>query len=86
MRRITTRLLIATASSTDTSTPMKTRALTNHVVPNSRANCTTFFVSRSRKATPMKNRSANGRIWRSGPPTVRTASRESASMTAIEIR
>ena len=52
-----TRLLSATASSTDTSTPPKTRALTNHVVPNSKANCTTLFVSNSKKAAPMHSRS-----------------------------
>ena len=47
----------ATATSTLSRTPRNTSALTSHVVPNSRANCTTLLVSSSMKATPMKNRS-----------------------------
>ena len=45
------------AASTETSTPAKTSALTNQVVPNSSANWTTLLVSSSRNAAPMKNRS-----------------------------
>ena len=64
---------VSTAASTITSTPAKTRALTNQVVPNSSAKVATFLVSSSRNAAPMKNRSAYGRIDRNGPPSVRTA-------------
>ena len=37
-------------------------------------------VSRSRNATPMKNRSAYGRISLSGPPTARTRTTDSSRM------
>ena len=78
-----TRLLTATANSTDSSTPPNTKALTSQVVPNSRANCTTFFVSSSRNAAPMHSRSRYGVIDRSGPPATRTAMTESPRMTAM---
>jgi hypothetical protein len=45
------------AAYTASRIPANTRALTNHVVPNSRANWTTLFASSSRNAAPMKNRS-----------------------------
>jgi len=48
----------STAANTATRTPAVTSALTNQVVPNSRANWTMFFVSSSMNAAPMKNRSA----------------------------
>ena len=51
--------------------PAKTSEFTNQVVPKSSANCTTLFVSRSRNAAPMQNRSAYGRIRRSGAPDAR---------------
>ena len=38
-------------------TPRNTSAFTNQVVPKSRANCTTLFVSSSMNAAPMQNRS-----------------------------
>ena len=47
----------STAPSTASRMPANTSAFTSHVVPNRSANCTTFFVSRSRNAAPMKNRS-----------------------------
>ena len=52
------RRVVSTAASTTRSTPANTKALTSHVVPNRSANVATFFVSRRRKAAPMKNRSA----------------------------
>ena len=70
------RRVVSTAASTTSSTPAKTSALTNQVVPKSSANVATFLVSSSRKAAPMKNRSAYGRISRSGPPRARTAIRD----------
>jgi hypothetical protein len=45
------------AASTERRTPPKTRAFTNHVVPNRSANWTTFLVSRRRNAAPMAARS-----------------------------
>ena len=56
-RGIRTRRATSTAARTLSSTPVNTAAFTAHVVPKSRANCTTFLVSSSRNATPMKNRS-----------------------------
>ena len=84
--RITTRLLMATASSTEMRTPPNTKAFTNQVVPNRSANCTTFFVSSSRNATPMKKRSAKGTICRKGPPARRTPISDSASMKPMATR
>jgi len=51
------RRVTSTAARTATSTPPKTSALTNHVVPKYRANPVTLFVSSSKKATPSMNRS-----------------------------
>ena len=45
------------AARTLSSTPAKTSEFTNQVVPNSSANWTTFLVSSSRNAAPMKDRS-----------------------------
>src|SRR6187402_675422 len=56
--------VVSTAASTTMSTPPNTSAFTNQVVPNSSANVATFFVSSSRNAAPMKNRSAYGRMVR----------------------
>jgi len=53
-----TRRASSTAASTANRMPANTSEFTNHVVPNSKANCTTFFVSSSRNAAPMQNRSA----------------------------
>ena len=69
------RLVVSTAASTASSTPMKTIALTTQVVPNSSAKPVTDLVSSSRNAAPRKNRSAYGRMRRNGPPTTRTDSR-----------
>jgi hypothetical protein len=52
-----TRRAVSTARYTASKTPAKTREFTNQVVPNSRANCTMFLVSSSRKAAPMNARS-----------------------------
>jgi hypothetical protein len=41
-----------------------------------------FFVSSSRNAAPMKNRSAYGRIARNGPPRIRTAITEISKIPA----
>ena len=60
-RVMRTRRATSMAASTLSSTPANTAALTAQVVPKSRANCTTFLVSSSRNATPMKNRSVYGR-------------------------
>src|SRR3984885_5619973 len=49
-------LAVSTARYTDISTPAKTSELTNQVVPNSSANCTTFLVSSSMNAAPMQAR------------------------------
>ena len=72
--------MVSTAASTTISTPPKTSALTNQVVPNSSANVATFLVSSNRNAAPMKNRSAYGRMVLNGPPSVRTAISEISRM------
>ena len=77
-----TRRAASIAASTLRSTPAKMKAFTAQVVPNSSANCTTFLVSSSRKAAPMKNRSAYGRIPRSGPATARTRTSETSRTSA----
>ena len=80
-----TRRATSIAASTLSSTPAKTAALTAQVVPKSSANWTTFLVSSNRNAAPMKNRSTYGRMVRSGPATVRTATTE-ASRTSPSIQ
>ncbi len=70
------RRVVSTAASTTSSTPPNTIALTVQVVPNRFAKVATFLVSSSRKAAPMKNRSAYGRISRKGPPITRTRTSE----------
>ena len=67
--------------------PAKTSAFTNHVVPNSSANCTTFFVSSSRNAAPMKNRSRYGRICdrTTRPDSVRSRSTPAARARARQV-
>jgi hypothetical protein len=54
--------------------------LTSQVVPKSNAKVAMFFVSSSRKAAPMKNRSAYGRMALNGPPRIRTPISEMSRM------
>ena len=85
-RRTTTRRDTSTAANTATRTPAVTSALTNHVVPNSSANCTMFFVSSSMNAAPMKNRSTKPRIRRYGPAAGRTSRRDASRIRPSVIR
>ena len=72
--RMVTRLATSTAARTLSSTPANTAALTAHVVPNSSANCTTFFVSSSRNAVP---RNRNARTRSANPASTPTTDRTS---------
>ena len=80
------RLATSIASRTESRIPANTRAFTNHVVPKRSANCTTLFVSSSRKAAPMKKRSSDERIARNGPETALTASAEAIRISAMDTR
>ena len=78
--RSRTRLATSIASSTEMRMPKKTSAFTNHVVPNKRANCTTLFVSSSKNAAPIKNRSSYPRISPSGPAANRMAGQHTSKI------